>query len=147
VSPRAKLPILTTKHTKEDKKLSWDYDGRTWNFYSHLLASNYGWTLEYIGKLGIDEVIAKIQEILTEEQLNKEFQWSMSEIAYPYNKSTKKSEFKPLKRPYWMLAEVTEIKKIKILKSLLPIGNVQDVSGMEKLLAEREAQGAQINSR
>ena len=98
--------------------------------------------MKYIGGMSIDSVIAYIQEILTEDQLEKEFKWSLSEIAYPYNKSTKKSEFKAMRRPYWMLADAPEIKKIRMLKSLVPVGNVQDISGMQNALAKQETKTA-----
>ena len=144
--PKLKLPILITKHTDEGKKVSWDYEGRTWFYYSHLLAQNYGWKLDYIGKLPVDTVIAHVQEVLTSKQLENEFSWAMSEIAYPYDKSSKTSKFKPLKRPYWMLEEVREIKKIKILKSSLPVGLIHDVGGMQHALDEKEAKSKETKS-
>jgi hypothetical protein len=144
--PTLKLPILITKHTDEGRKVSWDYEGRTWFYYSHLLAQNYGWKLDYIGKLSVDTVIAHIQELLTSQQLENEFSWAMSEIAYPYDKASKTQKFKPLKRPYWMLEEVREIKKIKILKSSLPVGLVQDVGGMQHALDEKEAKSKETNT-
>ena len=133
-APKLKLPILTTKHIENDKKLSWDYPERTWYYYSHLLAQNYGWTLQQIANLSVEDAIAHVQEVLTTEQLRNEFVYSLSEVAYPYNKSTKTSIFKPLKRPYWMLADAPEIKKVKMLKSLVPVGNVIDSGGMQAAL-------------
>lgn len=124
------LPILDAA-PKEGKPVDWDYDNRTWNFYSHLLAKSYGWTLEYIAELETNEALGHLQEILTEDHLEKEFVYSLSEVAYPYNKSTKKSEFKPMKRPYWMKPVInTEIKKFKIKRDMLPMGKIVDISGL-----------------
>lgn len=123
------IPILHPP--KDGKKSDWDYEGRTWNHFSHLLASAYGWTLEYIGELDVNEAIGHIQEILTSEYLEQEFTHSLSEVAYAYNKNTKKSDYKPMPRPYWMRPTYDKpIKKFKIPKSLLPVGVGIDVSGL-----------------
>jgi len=106
----------------------WEYDGRTWYYWLHLLASTYGWSIDYIANLDIDDAVALLQEINIDEQLGREFIWMTSEIAYPYNETTKRGEFKPLTRPTWMADEVhviekvEELKKTKILKSHLPQG-------------------------
>ena len=124
-----KIPLLTSDNKKE-KPVGWDYTGRNWNYWSHLFAATYGWTLEYIAYLDTNIALAHIQEILTDQQLEHEFMWSTTEIAYPYNSNTKQSKFSPLERPYWMAERAQPIKKVKILRSMLPIGNVHDSSGL-----------------
>lgn len=125
-----KFPVLDLPITKaysvdtESKRESWDYEGRTWNYYSHLLAKHYGWTLEYISQLHVQDALARIQEILTDEQLEREFTYSLSEIAYPYDQSTKKSIFKPLPRPPWMRPAIKEVKMRKIPAYYIPVGTV-----------------------
>lgn len=128
--PSPTLPIIAAK-PKELKvtKIEWDYPGRLWYMYAHILSSNYGWTLDYVGSLEIDDALALVQEILTDEQLDREFEWGMSEAAYSYNKSTKTSKFNPLPRPAWMLPDAKPIKKIKIRKDLLPEGLVLNADG------------------
>jgi len=76
------------------------------------------------------EAFAHIQEILTDRQLEQEFFYSLSEIAYPYNKATKKGEFKPMPRPYWMRPAVRPTKTIRIKRNLLPVGYGVDASGL-----------------
>ena len=129
--PRLALPLLTSARDKKkrDGKPSWEYPGRAWHFWSHLLAKAYGWSIEYIARLKVEDALARLQEILTDEQLQREFVWTTTEIAYPYNKSTKKSAFKPLPRPYWMLPVAKPVKKVKMLRSFLPIGEIVDVGG------------------
>jgi hypothetical protein len=122
-SPVVDLPITKSTNDTESKE-DWDYDGRTWHVYAHLLADHYGWTLEYISRLQVVEALAKIQEILTEEQLDREFQHSLSEIAYPYDANTKKSKFTPLTRPSWMRPKIKAIRRYKIPKRVMPIGDV-----------------------
>jgi hypothetical protein len=128
--PDGKLPLLQDAPKEQQKPVSWDYDGRTWAYWSHLLAKSYGWTLEYIGKLDVNEALARVQEILTDEQLEHEFVYGLSEIAYPYNKSTKTQNFKPMPRPYWMKAVTPPVKTMKFRRDMLPMGIVQDISGM-----------------
>lgn len=122
-SPTIDFPMF--KGTPEDKEeASWDYEGRTFYLWAHLLSSAYGWNSEYIAELDIDDALAFTQEILVERQLDREWQWSLSEIAYPYNPSTKKSEYKPLPRPDWMTGKVKEPAKTRILKEHVPVGIV-----------------------
>lgn len=121
--PKVDLPI-TSPSNEKSKEESWDYSARTWHLYSHLLAKAYGWTLEYISHLQVDEALSKIQEIIVEDQLDKEFMYSLSEIAYQYDKNTKTSKFVPLPRPHWMRTKVQPIKKFVMPKSSLPVGNV-----------------------
>jgi len=122
--PHIHLPIIVEFHKEKTKENEWDYDGRLWHLYSHLLAKTYGWSLEYIANLNVEEALAKIQEILTDEQLEREFLWSMSEVAYSYDTSSKTSKFNPLPRPFWMRPKVQSPKKTRILKSLMPVGAV-----------------------
>jgi hypothetical protein len=125
-SPQVKLPITSPSDEKKSKEDAWEYDGRTWHLYCHLLAKNYGWTIEYISQLQVEEALSKIQEIVVDEQLDKEFYYGLSEVAYAYDKSTKKSKFVPLPRPAWMRPQVRPdtIKKVMIPASMLPVGNV-----------------------
>lgn len=126
--PSSILPIVTDTNQKiQPAKPEWDYPGRTWYLYSHMLAKTYGWSLEYIGELEIENALALVQEILTDDQLEKEFLWGMSEIAYPYNKHTKESKFQPLPRPYWMLPAPKPVPKVRIPKSLMPQGLIINV--------------------
>lgn len=117
------FPIL--RQNIEDKKIAWDYSGRTWYLWSHLLAKEYGWDLEYIGNFDPDDAIALLQEISISEQLQKEWEYGLSEIAYPYNSTTNTRKFEPLPRPDWMLfSSNIEVKILKIPKRFMPVGNV-----------------------
>lgn len=127
-TPNSSLPILNPP--KDGKKSDWDYEGRSWMYFSHLLANAYGWTLEYIAEMDVNEAIGQIQEILTSEYLDQEFTHSLSEVSYTYNKNTKKSDYKPLPRPYWMRPVSQPTKKVRIRRDMLPMGHVVDVSGL-----------------
>ena len=133
--PEIDFPLL---HSKSDSSpITWDYDGRTWYLWSHLLASEYGWTPDIIENLYFEDAIAYIQEILIDDQLTKEWQWSLSELAYPYNQATRKSEFKALPRPSWMtgmqrLSKPIETSRLPI--DMIPTGLVLKWEQNEKVV-------------
>jgi hypothetical protein len=129
-APNQDLPLIKDATGEKGKPSSWDYEGRGFWLWANVLCKAYGWTIEYVSDMDYNDAFTLLQEILTDEQLDKEFTYSLSEIAYPYNKSTKKNHFKPLPRPYWMKAVVSEIKKVKFHKEFLPQGMVIDTSGM-----------------
>lgn len=106
----------------DDKKETWDYEGRTWYIWLHMLASEFGWTAEYIADLDVDMAFALAQEIAVRNQLEKEFQWATSEVPYQT-----KDGFKPLERPRWMLysTDRPEDNKIKIRKEFMPVGIIK----------------------
>jgi hypothetical protein len=123
--PKISFPLLHGK-TENQSPISWDYEGRTWYLWSHLIASKYGWTLDNIENLYFEDAIALIQEILIDDQLQKEWDWSLSEIAYSYNKASHKSEFKALPRPSWMVGmnKIKEPEVVKMPVSIMPVGNI-----------------------
>jgi hypothetical protein len=123
-SPKVELPLITPSGEKPKNDEPWDYESRTWHLYSHLLAKSYGWDLEYIGNLSVIEALAKIQEIIVEDQLDKEFIYGLSEVAYHYDKNTKTSRFVPMPRPHWMRAQPKPIQRFLIPVSMMPMGNV-----------------------
>lgn len=130
--PTLDFPSLKGKLPKKESKIVWDYDGRTWYIWLHAFSKEYGWSPEYIAEMDVDDAFGLMQEILIDDQLEREWDWQLSEIAYPYDKSTKKSKFKPLERPFWMkkVPMVENITKVKIDKRYIPVGNVvsyQDV--------------------
>ena len=127
-----KLPIVKLPITEPSPDTpvtdDWDYPNRTWYLYSHLIAGAYGWSLEQISVLCVGDALAIIQEIMSEKQLDREFQYSLSEIAYPYDAQTKKSKFTPLPRPHWMRPKIQPIQKFNIPKMLMPMGSVNYAS-------------------
>ena len=143
-SPKIELPIAapSPEPSKED---DWSYDGRTWHLYSHMLAKEYGWTLEYISMLQVGEGLAKIQEILVDAQLEKEFYYGISETAYSYDPATQKSKFVPLPRPSWMRPKVEpeKIKKVLIPVSMMPAGVVMLNDALPEDLLPKEYEAAQ----
>lgn len=123
--PHLVLPIIAEAPAIKAKRDAWDYEGRTWFLYSHMIAKAYGWTFGEISQLKVEDALAIIQEILTDEQLDREFQWGLSANAYSYDPNTKKNKFVELPRPYWMRPKVESvIKKIRIPSKMMPMGNV-----------------------
>lgn len=129
------IPLTRHQGKKEkEEEISWNYRGRAGYYLIHLLAKSYGWVDTYIRSLSVKDGLAYVQEILVDDQLEREFYYSLSEIAYPYNKNTKKSEFKAMPRPIWMKNEAPKFETIKIPKNLLPVGVVTDLSGIDEHL-------------
>lgn len=129
---RVNLPMLNAEK-KDTQTAPWDYIGREWAWWLNLFASNYGWNEAEVAKLDIDTAISLYQEIQVDEQMEHEWTYGLSEMAYEYIPSAKKSKFRPLERPKWMLVtkanyKKKEPKKIKILASMMPVGNVVKLS-------------------
>lgn len=130
--PSRQFPVLKqASDTKE--KLPWEYDGRTWYFWANLFSKHYGWHLDYISEMEIDDAIALYQELEIDRQLEREWQWGMTELAYPYDPTTKTGKFKPLPRPEWMMPIVPKPKAIKIRKDMIPIGNIEGKNDLDKV--------------
>lgn len=138
-SPQVELPIISPSH-EAHKDSDWDYEGRMWYSYSHMIAKSYGWTMEYISQLKVRDALAIIQEILVDEQLEHEFYYGLSEVAYPYDQATKKSRFVPLTRPHWMRPKVEpdKIEKIMIPIELMPVGVVDYSNALPPELLPKE---------
>jgi hypothetical protein len=115
-----------TQEKKKNDTMSWDYDSRSLHLYSHLLAKEYGWKLEYIYNLKLNYALPLIQEILLDEQLEKEFQWTMSERSAYYDDKSKTTKANPLPRPNWMQKHIDPAKELKVVKiptNMMPVGN------------------------
>ena len=111
------LPLLHA--TYDSETVSWDYEGRTWYAWANLFAKSFSWALEYIAELDLDDAIALLQEMRSSEQLNREWEWMLTEISYD-----KKGKHKELPRPHWMKGTIIPEASTKIKKSMLPVGNV-----------------------
>ena len=122
------FPILKQRPRKKEE-FAWDYEGRDWFYWLNLFASAYGWRIGEVEELDIDEAIGLMQEIEVERQFEREFHHGLSEIAYPYDKASKKSKFVPLQRPSWM-RKIPDTKKLirRIPKRLIPVGLVHKVA-------------------
>jgi hypothetical protein len=121
-SPTIAFPMLVRGTSGKATKFPWDYENRIWYVWANTLAVKYGWSLEYIAELPINDALGLMQEILTDDHLKREWSWNLSEITYSYNPDTKTSKHQEYPWPSWMLPEPQVIKTTKILKSLLPVG-------------------------
>ena len=128
--PSIKFPIFLTQ-IRSRKQIGWDYEGRSWYVWAHLLAKAFNWSLEYIAELVIDDAIALIEEIFVQDQLDKEWEWSLSELAY----DGKSGKHKPLPRPNWMSSgyvdKKEELMKTKMPKHMMPVGNIIPAKWMD----------------
>lgn len=120
---------LLRAEKKKQELVAWDYDGRSWYWWLDILSSRYGWSQEYIADMDIDDATGLLQEILVNKQLEREWQWSLTEIAYPYNDKTKTSNFKPLDRPEWMMTinarDIPKLPVMRMRRDMMPVGIVK----------------------
>lgn len=105
----------------------YDYDGRNWAWVVHKLASRYGWGRDEIFNLYPEEAAAYLQEILISETLEAEERYSLSELAYTFDKATGKSRYVPYRKPSWMYNQELP-KPVRTLKAAMPYG-VVDLAG------------------
>lgn len=131
--PTKDFPMLSTKQS--GKPEAWEYSGRSWYFWLNTIAERYGWSEKAIANLDPDDAIGLYQEIIASQQNEREFYYGLSEVAYEYVPSTKKSRFRPLGKPDWMLhsTKTATVKKptpkVKIPKYMMPAGNVVVLDG------------------
>jgi len=123
--------VLSQIGGEKIKPPPWDYRERLRVVYVHLIASVYGWGQEQILDLWPEEAIAYIQEILVDDQFEREFQHVHSEMSYTFDKATKKSKYMPLERPAWMVLGTVVEQELrrkdlvtKIHRDMLPAGVV-----------------------
>ncbi len=109
----------------------WDYPGRGGVVWKHMLAATYGWTIEDIDSLWPETAVELLMEIISDEVQSREFTYHLSEVAYEYDKTTKKSRYRPLKRPPWMVLGSEKTKEerkksllTKLRRDTLPMGEI-----------------------
>lgn len=128
-APNSNLPLIKPRKIKPKYEEDvCEYPGRSWFIWANIFSRSYGWNLEYIAELDVSDAIALYQEILIDEQMDKEWQWLLSENSYSYDSTTKKSKFNPLPKPDWMQSVRTgappDSQKVRIRKDELPVGLV-----------------------
>lgn len=107
------------------RSVPWDNPLRSVLIWIHLIARAYSWSKAEIENLWPEEAVGFVQEILADQQSEREFAHSLSEVAYEYNKSTKKSRYKPLKRPVWMVMRQSDDRLITTFRrDMMPVGRV-----------------------
>jgi hypothetical protein len=126
--PKNPNPKLNATQQEQDR---WDYKTRYVAQWIDAFARAYHWSLEQIINLEVNVATYLFQEIRVNEQFEKEWQYSLSELAYQDKDGSGTRRFVPLKRPYWMNEHIDGvIKKVKIRKDMLPSGHIIDLSGM-----------------
>ena len=120
------------KYARSDQlPVPWNHPERLRISWIHILAQAYNWSKADIENLWTEEAIGFIQEIEADDQTQKEFLHSLSEVAYPYNQGTKTSKYAPLQRPLWMVKRDVEEVETTLDRRLLPIGIIHHADGSE----------------
>lgn len=111
------------------KPVPWDHESRERLSWIHIIAGAYHWPKNDIEDLWPEEAVGLIQEIIAEQQLDREFMHALSEVAYVYNVQTKKSRYVPLLRPPWMVLRDIEQVVTRIPKVMMPVGKIIRAAG------------------
>lgn len=135
-TPTREFPILKF-HNEQKETPPWEYPGRAWYYWLNLFSKNYHWPIDYISKLDIDDAIGLYQECKIDEQIDKEWEWGLSEIAYPYDPSAKAGIFKPLGRPQWMLGIAPKPRVVHIKADMLPMGNIEGIDELNQAVESK----------
>lgn len=109
---------------KDAKPVPYDYPGRMFFQYANMFAKNYGWTIDIIASMDVDEAMALLQEMMIDDAHRREWEWDLSERSTGYDEATKSPKYVPFPLPAWMTPVPPAPKTYKILKSMLPVGNV-----------------------
>lgn len=120
----AEFAILKFPTKTSHRSVPWDNPLRAVIIWIHLIAKNYSWSRSEIEHMWPEEAIAFVQEIMADEQMDREFVHMLSAVAYEYNKTTKKSQYRPLARPMWMVMQSVDDVITMLRKDFLPVGNV-----------------------
>lgn len=120
-------PFMRQPEPEHEKPLPWDYEGRSEIYWVHKLAWAYGWTKEAILSLWPEEAACYLQEILVTEIHEAEERYSLSELAYRYDKASNSSHYVEYSKPAWMITTPDKPKSVRMLRSMLPQGPVMDL--------------------
>lgn len=121
--------IFMKSRVAGEEDLPWDYPGRDWYAFAHIFAKEYGWTIDYTADLEVEDALKLLQEILVSGQMEREWQWDLSEKSVGYDPTTKKSRHIDLPKPNWMIIAPKPPKMVKIHKGLIPQGLVIKLDG------------------
>lgn len=127
--PKIDFPIFHSKEKTEQVVI--EYPEREWYFWLHTMCSWYHWTILQVQEMEIEDAFGLLQEGLINKQQDREWQYSLTELAYPYDSNSKTSTFKPLKKPDWMtiMKDLTP-KKTMIRKDMMPQGSIIDLGAL-----------------
>lgn len=127
--PKAEqFSILRGDLRRKTDREPWEYDDRSDFLWVHTIADTYHWGLQEILNLWPEEAVAYLTEIMATKQGDREFLYALSEVAYPFDRATKRQTFKPLERPGWMVTLMPGKKPKnwgKVLRRVLPVGRVE----------------------
>lgn len=95
--------LIPAPDGEEDGPKVTDYTGRELARVVHNLAEHYSWSIEDIINLPRGVALGLLQECILSDRRRKEWEYSLSELAWTYDKDAKTSRYKPLPPLPWEL--------------------------------------------
>jgi len=128
----AKINVITMElpfmriPVKEGKieDTGYEYDYRSWWSWANIFSKQYGWSLEYIADLNVNDGLCLYQEYLIDKYHDRDWQWILSERYVGWDEHTNSSKLNPYPKPDWMKQKSKPIKEIKLPIEMIPVGNV-----------------------
>lgn len=121
-------PAQKKTNPEEAREPIFDYPNRAFAVWIHQLASHYHWSRDDIFNLYPDELMCYIQEIMIEDWRRQEWEWEMAGFGWTHD-TEGQSHRNRFPAPAWA-EEPTIIPKVKLRRSMLPLGVVEDLGGV-----------------
>ena len=126
----AKINVITMElpfmriPVKEGKieDTGYEYDYRSWWSWANIFSKQYGWSLEYIADLNVNDGLCLYQEYLIDKYHDRDWQWMLSERYVGWDEIRNTSKINPYPKPEWMKAQVKPVKPVQIPIEMMPVG-------------------------
>ena len=119
------LPFMRIPVREKPEDTGYEYDNRSWWSWANIFSTKYGWSLEYIADLNVNDGLCLYQEYLIDKYKDKEWQWMLSERYVGFDKVTNEAKINPYPKPDWMQAKIRPIKPVKLPIKMIPSGIVK----------------------
>lgn len=106
----------------------YEYDYRSWWSWANIFSKQYGWSLEYIADLNVNDGLYLYQEYLIDKYHERDWQWILSERYVGWDEHTNSSKLNPYPKPDWMRPKMKPIKPVKIPTEMMPVGVIKSWS-------------------
>ena len=119
------LPFMRIPVREKIEDTGYEYDYRSWWSWANIFSKQFGWSLEYIADLNVNDGLCLYQEYLIDKYHERDWQWMLSERYVGYDEHTNSSKINAYPKPDWIQPKVKPVKPTKIPIDLLPVGIIK----------------------